>query len=226
MKKILVFWILLDLVFIATFNVLFFILTGSKHITSVWISYGSIHFSYFMLLITPLLVRRGSRSVDYGRPLFLISSVFFFVVLVTGILFILYRLDNELITWTVYILLTATYLIFLLVNLISNEHTADSIEKHRYELQYINEASSLLNSIMRQVTDNKIRKKVEKAYDLIKCSPVRSTSKARSIEQDVFREIERLEEELRQNNLDNLSIISEKIFRLAEERNRQTKLSN
>ena len=225
MKRIHVFWIILDLIFIVVFNILFFMLTGSIHQTPVWIAYGSIHFAYVMLLITPLLVRKGISSADYGRPLFLISSIYFFISLVTGILFIVLKPESVPLAWTVHILIVAIYFVLILVNLISNEHTADSLEKHKFELQYIKEASSLLNSVLRQVSDNKTRKKIEKAYDLIKSSPVKSTSKGRSIEQDVLKEIECLDNALRQNNIENMIIIAEKICKLAEERNRQIKLS-
>ena len=35
------------------FNAMFFILGGTDRTTSVWISYGLVHFAYCMLLVTP-----------------------------------------------------------------------------------------------------------------------------------------------------------------------------
>ena len=47
--------------------------------TSVWISYGFIHFAYFVLLFTPLLVRKSEVDTDYRRPLYLITGTFFLI---------------------------------------------------------------------------------------------------------------------------------------------------
>ena len=67
MRKKNVLWILLDLVFLIVFNVVFFVAGGTDHPASVWISYGFIHFSYIMLLITPILIRKSVNTIQYHR---------------------------------------------------------------------------------------------------------------------------------------------------------------
>ena len=89
MKKTKIFWYLLDSIFLIVFNIYFFLLKGVDHHSSIWISYVSIHLAYLMLLITPFLVRKGSSSTDYGRPLFSISTSYFFLALIVGIVFII-----------------------------------------------------------------------------------------------------------------------------------------
>ena len=42
MNKKTVLWIILDLIFLAIFNTVFFVMTGLQHPASVWISYGFI----------------------------------------------------------------------------------------------------------------------------------------------------------------------------------------
>ena len=49
--------------------------------------------------------------------------------------------------------------------MIANEYTADNIERHELELQYVKNCSAQLKGIMNQVADKNIKKKVEKAYD-------------------------------------------------------------
>jgi hypothetical protein len=114
----------------------------------------------------------------------------------------------------------------LLTNLIANEHTADNIERHEVELKYVKESSSRLDALLKQIPDNAIRRKVEKAYDLIHSSPVKSSSNVKSIEQDVISEIDNLEKAFQRNNFDNIQLIVDKICNLANERNRQLKLLN
>ena len=40
MKKKKFLWIILDLIFLVIFNMVFFVISGIVHPTSVWISYG------------------------------------------------------------------------------------------------------------------------------------------------------------------------------------------
>ena len=80
--------------------------------------------------------------------------------------------------------------------------------------------------MLKQISDNAIRKKVEKAYDLIHSSQVKSSNNVKAIEQDVINEIDNLEKAMQKNNFDNIQMIVDKICNLANERNRQLKLIN
>lgn len=226
MKKTKIFWYLLDSIFLIVFNIYFFLLKGTDQPTSVWISYASIHLSYLMLLLTPFFVRKGSSSADYGRPLFVITTSYFFLALVIGVVFIILSPETHTVALLVQITIAAIFAILLLTNLIANEHTADNIERHEEELKYVKESSSKLNALLNQISDNAIRKKVEKAYDLIHSSQVKSSNNVELIEQDVISEIDNLEKALQKNNFENIQMIVDKICNLANERNRQLKLMN
>ena len=226
MKKTKIFWYLLDSIFLIVFNLYFFLLKGTDQPASVWISYASIHLAYLMLLITPSFVRKGSVSADYGRPLFLIATSYFFLALIVGVVFIAISPESITVALLVQVTIAAIFAILLLTNLIANEHTADNIERHKVELKYVKESSSKLDSLLKQISDNAIRKKVEKAYDLIHSSQVKSSNNVKSIEQDVISEIDNLEEALQKNNFENIQMIVDKICNLANERNRQLKLLN
>lgn len=226
MKKTKIFWHLLDLIFLIVFNLYFFLLKGVENPTSVWISFASIHFAYLMLLITPFLVRRGSVLADYGRPLFVITTSYFFLALIVGVVFIVISPEVITVALLVQVTIAAIFAILLLTNLISNEHTADNIERHMVELKYVKESSSRLDALIKQISDNAIRKQIEKAYDLIHSSQVKSSHNVKSIEQDVISEIDNLEKALKQNNFENIQFIVDKICNLANDRNRQLKLLN
>ncbi len=226
MKKTNFFWYLLSSIFLIVFNIYFFLLNGFDHPTSVWISYTSIHISYLMLLITPFLVRKGSTSADYGRPLFVITTSYFFLALIIGVVFIILSPEIYTVALLVQITIAAIFAVLLLTNLIANEHTADNVERHEVELKYVKESSSKLDALLKQISDNTIRKKIEKAYDLIHSSQVKSSYNVKLVEQDVIDEIDNLEKALKQNNFENIQLIVDKICNLANERNRQLKLLN
>lgn len=226
MKKTKIFWYFLDSIFLIVFNLYFFLLKGIDQPVSVWISYASIHFAYLMVLITPMFVRKGSNSADYGRPLFTITTSYFFLSLIVGVVFIVISPEIITVALLVQISIAALFAVLLLTNLIANEHTADNIERHEVELKYVKESSSKLDALLKQISDNTIRKKIEKAYDLIHSSQVKSSYNVKTVEQDVINEIDNLENALKQNNLEKIQLIVDKICNLASERNRQLKLLN
>jgi len=226
MNKTKVFWYLLDSIFLIVFNIYFFLLKGIDQPAAVWISYASIHFAFLMLLITPFLVRKGSVSTDYGRPLFVITTSYFFLALIVGVVFIIISPEISTVALLVQITIAALFIVLLLMNLIANEHTADNIEKSEVALRYVRESSSRLEAILKQISDNTVRKKVEKANDLIHSSQVKSSLYVKPIEQNIIREIDNLESALRENNLEKVQLIVDNICNLANERNRQLKLSN
>ena len=226
MKKTKIFLYLLDSVFVIIFNLYFFLLKSIEQPASVWISYTSIHLAYIMFLITPFLVRKGSVASDYGRPLFVITTSYFFLALLSGVVFIILSPETYTVALLVQITIAAIFAVLLLTNQIANEHTADNIVRHEAELKYVKESSSRLDALLKQISDNSIRKKAEKAYDLIHSSQVKSSFNVQSIEQDVINEIQNLEKALKQNNFENAQLIVDKICNLANERNRQLKLVN
>jgi len=226
MKKTKIFWYLLDSIFLIVFNLYFFLLKETDHVTSVWISYASIHFAYFMLLATPYFVRKGSTSADYGRPLFVITTSYFFLALIVGIVFIFISPESYTVALLIQITIAAVFAVLLLANLIANEHTADNVEKREIELKYVKEASSKLNSMLNQLSDKNHQKLVEKAYDLIRGSQVKSSNNVLTLEQEVFNQIRMLEELIKNKRYDEIEETVNKVCHSAEERNRQLKLLN
>lgn len=226
MKKKSVLWILLDLVFLIVFNVVFFVLGGKEHPASVWLSYGFIHFAYIMLLITPLLVRQSKNSAVLRFPIVSISAIYFIVAFIVGVVFIIIHPDSIKIALVVQVIIAGIYAVLLISNMIANEHTADSEEKHELELQYVKTASQKIKGIMDSIEDKKMYKKVEKLYDLLHSSQVKSDFSVKNIELEVFELIDVLGEQIGNNSFDEADNTIKKIERSAKERNSLLKNMN
>lgn len=128
MNRINILWTLLNSLFLIVFNLLFFVLGDIESFkTSVWISFGFIHFAYFVLLLTPVLVRKSKVETDYRKPLYLITGAYFLIAFLVGITFILTSPETIKLTLTVQTILATLFLGWLLVHLLANEHTANSI---------------------------------------------------------------------------------------------------
>lgn len=226
MKKTNVLWFFMDLVFLVIFNTIFFVVGGNEHSASVWISYAFIHFAYIMILATPLLIRKSSSSEIFGFSLYSISSVYFFLEFVVGLVFIFIGSESYKAALLTQIVIAGIYAILLLANMIANEHTADNIERHEEEIIFIKECSSRVKLLLGKLSDKKVNKELENLYDLLHSSPAKSINSVKNIEIDVSNRIDELEVLIRMKDAENVIDICKNIISLVEERNSILKSSH
>lgn len=226
MNKKSILYILLDLIFLAVFNTVFFAAGGTEHPASVWIAYGFIHFSYLMVLVTPFLIRKSSSQVVFGFSLYSVSAVYFFVEFIVGLIFIFIGSDSYKSSLVVQVIIAGIYAVMLISNLIANEYTADSVEKYEDEVAYIKNASSRVKMLIGKTTDKKANKEIEKVYDLLHSSPSKSTSIVKALEQQITNKVTDLEGAVTADDATMIITIAGEIAVLTEERNRKLKISN
>lgn len=225
MNKKSVLWILLDLIFLAVFNTVFFVAGGTDHTASVWISYGFIHFAYLMVLVTPFLIRKSSSAAVFGFSLYSISSTYFLLEFVVGLIFIFMKSESYKASLIVQVIVAGIYAVLLLSHLIANEHTADSVERHEEEVAYIKTASSRVKALIGKANDKKANKEIEKAYDTLHSSPSKTVTTVRSIESNVMNKVAELEGAVSDQDTATIITIAGEIVALMEERNRKIRLS-
>ena len=112
------------------FNVLFFVIAGSVHPRSVWISFAWIQLAFVLLITTPWLSRRTENGPVYRITLALISGTYCLVEFVIGMVVI--ALHPETVKWPVVaqVIPFCIYLFALLGDLLFIEYAADSDERH------------------------------------------------------------------------------------------------
>lgn len=226
MNKKSILYVLLDLVFLAVFNTVFFVIGGTEHPASVWISYGFIHFSYLMILVTPFLIRKSSSAAVFGFSLYSVSAAYFFVEFIVGLVFIFIDSESYKASLVVQIIIAGIYAVMLISNLIANEYTADSVEKHEDEVAYIKNAASRIKMLIGKTSDKKANKEIEKAYDLLHSSPSRSVATVKLLEEEIENKVSELEDVVASNNTTAIINVSGEIISLTEERNRKIRISN
>ncbi len=225
MKKTSILWIMMDLIFLIVFNTIFFMADASNYGGAAWLSYGFIHFAYLMMLLAPVFTRKTTNTAVLGFPISSISSTYFMIELIVGVIIILINPDGIKATLIIHMIITAIYLILLLSNMIANEQTAESIERHEAELKYVKEGSARLKLIMDSVSDRKLKKQVEKAYDVIHASQIHTNLSVRNLELEIIHLIGALRNQVSTNPEQAIDTIN-RIIQLAEERNIQLRLSN
>ena len=219
MKKRLL-WALLDSVFIVVFNVVFFVAAGTEHVASVWISYGCIHFAYLMVLITPLLTRKGSSAAEFGLSIGSISSAYFLLEFVVGLVFIFLRQETIKAAVIIQVILAGIYAAVLLSHLIANESTADSVERHETEVAYVKRQATRLKALLDKGPSKQANKKLEEAYDLLHSSPTKSSPSVRYLEDSIEEAIEALEQAVCSKDESAILAQAQEVIALGEERNR------
>lgn len=209
-------WYLLDSIFVIVFNLFFFLLGGVQHCASVWFSYVMIHLSYGVVLATPYLIAKGSSSTDYGRPVYVGTVAYFFVEFLIGLIFILAKPQTMTAPILVQVSILAVFAVYVLANLIANEHTAENVERHEKESEYVKQCCLKLKLLSSKSSNSQVSKKIDKAFDLINASPLKSNNSVVDVEKSVIDKISELETA----TLDETALpLIEKIIELANERN-------
>ncbi len=217
---------IIDLIFLAVFNAVFFITSGTAHNASGWIAYGFIHFAYLMVIATPLFVRKNLNASVFGFSVCSISSAYFVAELAIGTAFIVVNPSSYKGSLLVQLIVAGIYGIIILTNLVSNERTSATQQKRDGEIAYIKTTSARLEALIGKANDDAVSKKIERAYDLLRTSPTKSIAEVDEIEQKVAENIDELEKTLANGDASSVNSITDQIILLSEERNRLLKSHN
>lgn len=223
MKKTNVLWTILNLIFLIVFNVLFFVIGGSEHKVSVWLSYAFIHFAYLMLVFTPILLRKGKSAAVFGFSLYWVSTVYFLVEFITGVVFILVSPVDFSTALLVQLGIAGLYGIMLVSVMIANERTADAEETRQYEIDYVMNASMKLKLLYENTRKKDTKKRVEKVYDALTSSPVKTHPSAAQVESQILLSIGELEDAVSNEQKDEIVRLSDSLLVSIRERNQQIK---
>ena len=226
MNKKSILYIMLDLVFLVVFNTVFFVGGGIEHRASVWISYGFIHFSYLMILITPFLIRKSSSAAVFGFSLYSISAVYFFIEFIVGLIFIFIGSESYKASLVVQVIIAGFYAVLLISNMIANEYTADSVERHEDEVAYIKNAASRVKMLMGKASDKKANKEIERVYDLLHSCPSRSIAIVKSLEEQIKNGVTDLEDVVAADVTAEIITVAGELVSKIEERNRKLRINN
>jgi len=219
-------WLILNSIFLIVFNALFFVLGGTDRNASVWISYGFVHFAYFMLILTPKLTRGKKSWTELGFPLYFISAIYFLVAYVIGAIFILIAPEGFTIAFAVQLCIAGMYGTALVSNMIANERTAEAETIRKTQISYIKEASVKVKSLLDGISDKEAKKKVERVYDALYSSPVKSHPELEDVEYRIQSSIRALEEVVSSGNKDGIIDLASSLETAIGERNRRLATCN
>ena len=219
--------VILGLIFLITFNVLFFLLLGTDVCTAIWISYGFIHLAYIFVLVTPLLTVKTQTAPVLNYTIWSQTITYFIVELVIGIGFIVFDVNapSESITWPLLIqgIVLAVFLFILISNMMANEVTQKH-EEQRIEQSYqFDSAVDDLFSLSQEDFSPEVKKAIEKCYNELRYGPLRSHPSISGIESDIRDKMGQLQDSLLDNDANSQMTLAKELFRRIQERNRKLK---
>jgi len=219
MKKINLLWIILDLIFLVIFNTIFFMAGGTDHSTTIWISYGFIHFAYLMLVLTPFFIRKGKSAHVFGYSLYTISAVYFLIQFVTGLAFIFISPESNTAVFLIQLCIAGLFGIILISNMIANEHTANAVEVRQNQIAFVKDASAKLKFLLDVVSDKEAKKHVERVYDVVYSSPIKSHDSLIEIESLIISSLNELQTVINVGKKEDIITVANSLLKKVNERN-------
>lgn len=226
MKKINALTLFSNLIFLILFNAVFFIADGIEYTTSAWISYGFIHFAYFMLIFARKMAPKGIDVFILKLPLLSISSIYFIVIFALGIFFILVPPESYKTALLILLIITGLYGVVLVFYINANKYTADTVKERQLHANYIKQASSDLKGLLDNISERTLKAKIENIYDVLSSSPVKSHPSLTQEEAKILMTIEALKKAVLVGNESEIISLTDSLLLSINERNRQLKVYN
>lgn len=215
MKKINILWLIIDIIFLVTFNVVFFICCGLNNAPSVWLSYGFMHFAFVMVLITPMFSK--TKDEIMGKyTLYSLSVAYFFAEYIAGIVFIILKLPSIKIPLVVQLIMASIFGVVLVLNLIANEKTNMSL-KRECQNDFVSYCTKKLKVIERR--NKSLPDNFEKLLDLISTSPQDCDLSVKNLENDIRLSIDDLMDNIAYMNENQITDIIDETICMVNERN-------
>lgn len=217
---------MLTLVFLITFNGIFFLLSGTENPDSVWISYAFVHLAYFTMLFIPIYKTKGEASYYLTSSLYVQAIGYFLLELIVGVVFIVWRLEE--ITWPLIIqaVLWLVYMVLILGNAWANQATAKSLQKRQQDTSQYQTNRMNIKRLLPWAEDVEVKRILDTCYDRLDISSSRKTPESEELDTEIAQIIELLKLNLRSgDNKQSLESVKN-LYKLIEERKTLLKYSH
>jgi len=216
-------WIILDLIFVVVFNVLFFMISGFDHKTSVWAAYVFIHVAYVLLIVTPKFIEGENTSNAIDVPIYTISVFFFLAEFVINIFLIVIKIGSVKPVFIVNLIVIAIYAYLIISNMIANNKTSTDIKRQSLEAYFIKSASENLR-IIKGRSNDQVKDIIERLCDKISASQTKSNSEVADLERDIIDMIGQLGDAVDCDDIEKIEQLTKGITRKVDDRNSRLRI--
>lgn len=211
-------YIIIYLVFIVVFNIVYFLFKPEETNASAWISYALIHIAYIAVVVTQFLDKKYEEVV-LNLSSYLVSSIYFIVEFIVGIVFILINPEGYKLALSLQIIVLGLYLIILVANLITNRKITDSLDETNQDRNYVKGVSAVISAILTHEHDVQVMKKLGVLYDIVHGSQIKTNADAMIIEAEIENRIMALEKRIMTMGVEEQIMEINLLISLANKRN-------
>jgi len=105
----------------------------------------------------------------------------------------------------------------------ANEKTSEAEEKRQPQIDYIKNSSRKLKSLLDGIKDKDTYRKVERAYDALYSSPVKTHPSLEQLEQSILQQIDTIEDSIESGNKERIITEVNKLQNMITDRNSKLK---
>jgi high-affinity K+ transport system ATPase subunit B len=103
--------------------------------------------------------------------------------------------------------------------MIANEYTAKADDVRQVNIAYVKEATAKMKSLLENINDKDVRKQVEKVYDVINSSPVKSHPSMAQVENDILVAVDELDDVVSNGDKERIVSLAKSLVKMVDERN-------
>lgn len=174
------------LLFLATFNALFYLFVGFNcENISIWVSYGYIHFAYLMLLFAIFCKTKGEAGFFLTLTSILPAWQYFLIELLAGIIFIVLALEDYFWPTLVQTVIAFIFVAITVINMLANEVTANSLQKRSDDVKPFKNIVAELRTAQTITSNQKLKSILTECYTVLSTGSIRQTEASREIDENI-----------------------------------------
>ncbi len=214
-------------IFLAIFNLLFFVIGDMPRPASVWISYGFIHGALILSLVLPLFTSGKKDFARQSNASFFITGIYFGLAFLVGLIFMIAAPESDggtKASWVIQVVLLALFAISFLPIYFANAHTNEEGARQSREARFLQNASSKVKFLRDGVEDLSAMRELDLLYNTIAASPIKSSPEVTDLEIRMLSQLSELEDAVDKKDYEAVKALCTKLSRGVQERNRVLQL--
>lgn len=207
-----------SVVFLLSFNIIFFLFKTGSLTESVWCSYAFIHVGCIAFLLACFL-ENSYKETALKLSSSAIGLGYFLCAFCVGMVVIFLAPESAKIPIAIQVILLAAFLILIITNMVNNDKIQQKVIEREENIQYVDSVCRILNSIMEDCQDANILHKLEKLYDVVHASPIMRNEAAWSVEDNIINSVFTLEKQVKSISVEQANEEIEQLIVAANKRN-------
>ena len=205
--------------YLLIYNLIFFFIMGNQNSASDWIAYVFVWIAIIISYVAPLYCKNYKRIPENLVTNYTYSWIYSTVTILFNAMVILIRITNLPVVLSVNLIFCVVYMQQLFISLRVNYHVETNLERTDSEREFVRGISRELQMCRDLVNDTGLKDEIEKAYDAVRCCPIRSNDVVMNYELEIIELTKTLEKKIDNNELQEIKEIVSKIINLVNKRN-------